>query len=100
MKINKKTENGCIVLVFEGWLDVETTPELAKYMEGLEMSENLVFDFGKLEYISSSGVREVVSAYRRQKEAGGHFEIIHVNDEIMDVFSMTGIDRKIKISGK
>ena len=98
MKISKIIENECIVLAFEGWLDVETTPELAKYMEGLEMSENLVFDFGKLEYISSSGVREVVSAFRRQKEAGGQFEIIHVNDEIMDVFTMTGISRKIKIS--
>ena len=100
MTINKKVDNDCITLLCEGWLDVETTPELSAYMKGLEISKKLIFDFNKLEYISSSGVREVVSAYRRQKEADGEFEVINVNNEIMDVFSMTGINRKITIVAK
>lgn len=98
MTINKKTDADCITVFIEGWLDVETTQELASFMKELEVSEKLVFDFSKLEYISSSGVREVVAAYRRQKENGGTFEVVHVNPEVMDVFSMTGINKKISIS--
>jgi len=98
MTITKNVDNNTITLSIEGWLDVETTQMLSAYMKDLETSDNLVFDFAKLEYISSSGVREVVSAYRRQKEVNGDFCVIHANEDVMDVFSMTGIDKKISIT--
>ncbi len=97
MTINKLEENGIVTLQIEGWLDVETTPELHTYMETLPVSKELYFDFSKLEYISSAGVREVVAAYRRQKEGNGVFALINVNKDVMDVFSMTGLNKKLDI---
>ena len=97
MTISKIEENGKIILKIEGWLDVQTTQELDAFMEKLEPSRELVYDFTDLEYISSAGVREVIAAFRRQKDAGGEFSVINVSQEIMDVFSMTGINKKINI---
>ena len=98
MTITEREENGKITVSISGWLDVQTTPELHAYMEKLPESKDLEFDFGDLEYISSAGVREVVAAYRRQQDAGGTFAVVNVNDDVMDVFNMTGITRKITIT--
>ena len=97
MTITKIEENGCITLKIEGWLDIETTPELHAYMEELPASKELIFDLEGLEYISSSGVREAVAAYRRQKEAGGSFALINLTPEVRDIFAMTGLDKKLDI---
>ena len=97
MEITRKDEDGKITVTPKGWLDVQTTPELHDYTEALPPIKELVFDFSELEYISSSGVREVVAAYRRQQEANGSFRVINVSPDLMDVFSMTGINRKIEI---
>jgi len=98
MNIVRTEETGKITLKIDGWLDVQTTPELHAYMEELPPVQDLVFDFSELEYISSAGVREVVAAYRRQQEAKGAFSVINVSSDVMDVFSMTGINRKISIT--
>ena len=98
MVINKKVDGDSTILEIEGWLDVETTGDLHKYMESLTGSKKLIFDFSKLEYISSAGVREVVAAYRRQKAAQGTFAVVGSNQDVLDVFRMTGLDKKLDIS--
>lgn len=98
MNITKKEEDNKITVRPEGWLDVQTTPELHEYLETLPPVKELVFDFSALEYISSSGVREVVAAYRKQQESNGAFCVINVSPDLMDVFSMTGINKKISIT--
>ncbi|MEI3210925.1 MAG: STAS domain-containing protein [Lachnospiraceae bacterium] len=55
-----------------------------------------MFDFAKLEYISSAGLRQVISAYKKMAGKDG-FKIIHVSDEVLDVFRLTGFDQKIQI---
>ena len=100
MTINKVEENGVVTLRVAGWLDVETTPKLHEYMETLPACKELNFDFSELEYISSAGVREVVAAYRRQKDAEGSFAVINVNPDVLDVFNMTGLTKKIDIREK
>ena len=98
MTITKTEEEGKISLAIAGWLDVQTTPELHAYLEELPEVKELEFDFSELEYISSAGVREVVAAYRRQQAAEGTFAVVHVNPDVMDVFNMTGINKKITIT--
>lgn len=98
MTITKKTENEKTILFVEGWLDTQSSPELGNAVRELSGIQSLVFDFEKLEYISSSGLREVVAAYKKMKASGGTFSIIHVNSEVMDVFRLTGFDRKLDIS--
>ncbi|MDE6252490.1 MAG: STAS domain-containing protein [Lachnospiraceae bacterium] len=100
MTITKKIENSTTILFVEGWLDTQSSPELGKEINSLSDVKNLILDFEKLEYISSSGLREVVSAYKKMKENNGDFSIINVSSEVMDVFKLTGFDKKLDIKVK
>lgn len=100
MTITKKMEGDKVVLAVEGWLDTQTSPELGREISALPDVSSLVLDLDKLEYISSSGLREVVAAYKKMKGQGGTFSIIQVNREVMDVFKMTGFDKKLDITAK
>lgn len=100
MTITKKVEGNTAVLSVEGWLDTQSSPELGKEMQDLLGIGELILDFDKLEYISSSGLREVVSAYKKMKSGNGTFSVIHVSSEVMDVFRMTGFDKKLDIRAK
>ncbi len=100
MKITKKADEHTTILFVEGWLDTQSSPELRDEIDSVDDIHNLVLDFEKLEYISSSGLREVVSAYKKTKSAGGNFSIKNVSEEVMDVFRLTNFDKKLDISAK
>lgn len=94
MTITKTVNGNEAVLRVEGWLDTQASPEMHKEIEGLEENiESLVIDFEKLEYISSSGVREVVAAYKKMK---GALTVKNASSSIMSIFKATGIDKKVK----
>ena len=97
MEIVSRTEENKVTMEISGWLDTQTAPELEKVLSGLDASvTSLVFDFAKLEYISSAGLRLVIAAYKKMTGKDG-FKIINVSDEVFDVFSLTGFDQKINI---
>ena len=97
MEIITKTEGNKATMEISGWLDTQTAPELEKVLTGLDASvTSLVFDFAKLEYISSAGLRLVIAAYKKMAGKEG-FKIVNVSDEVYDVFSLTGFDQKIQI---
>lgn len=98
MTINKTENNGTVTFSLCGWLDTQSSEELEKELQKLEKTDNLIFDFDKIEFISSSGLREVVSAYKKQKANGGSFKVINTSNEVMDVFKMTDFDNKLDIS--
>lgn len=99
MTITKVEDGNKITVKMEGWLDTQAAPELKAFMTEIE-AEEIVFDFDDVEYMASSGLREVVAAYKKQNEAGKTFSVINVNDEIMSVFSLTKVDKKINIKAK
>ena len=99
MTINRIEEEGKLTLQLEGWLDVETVGTMKEAMAEKEIPAELIFDFGKLEYIASLGIREIVAAYKKQKGAGGTFKIINVQPDILSIFKMTGLDKKLDIAG-
>ncbi len=90
MKIEKMVNNTEVTLVLTGRLDTTTAPELdAAIKENVESVSKLVLDFANLAYISSAGLRVLLSA---QKAMGGRGELIiqNVNETIMEIFDMTG----------
>ena len=94
MTITKTMNGDEAVLAFEGWLDTQAAPEMHAEVEALgEDIKSIVFDFGKLEYISSSGIREVVAAY---KKMDGALVVKNVSSGIMSIFKATGIDKKVR----
>ena len=97
MEIVRKTEGNKVTMEITGWLDTQTSPQLGDELSKLDDSvTSLVFDFAKLEYISSAGLRQVISAYKKMAGKDG-FKIINVSDEVFDVFRLTGFDQKIQI---
>ncbi len=95
MTIEKNINDNKAELKLSGWLDTQTAPQLEEEITALgsEISA-LVLDFSELEYISSAGIRQLVSAY---KKMNGALTLAHVSDEIMSVISMTGLDKRITI---
>lgn len=98
MKIDKIIENGVTTVRLEGWLDIQSNKEFAAFASELPVQEKLVLDLGGLEYISSSGIREIISLILRQPE--GSFSIINVQPAVMSVFKMIGLGKKVPISEK
>lgn len=97
MEIISKTEGNKVTMEFDGWLDTQTAPQLQEELSKLEETvTSLVFDFAKLEYISSAGLRQVVAAYKKMASKDG-FKIINVSNEVLDVFRLTGFDQKIRL---
>ena len=97
MEIVNKAEGTKMTMEISGWLDTQTAPQLEEALSALDGSvTSLVFDFDKLEYISSAGLRQVISAYKKMSGKDG-FKIINVSDEVFDVFSLTALDQKIQI---
>ena len=97
MEIISKTDGTKTTMEIVGWLDTQAAPQLEKELSKLtDEITSLVFDFAKLEYISSAGLRQVIAAYKKMQNKDG-FKIINVSDEVFDVFSLTGFDQKIDI---
>ena len=73
-----------------GRLDTTTAPALDKTInEDLGETKSLVLDFKGLEYISSAGLRVLLSAQKKMNKAGS-MKLTGVREEIMEVFEMTG----------
>ena len=90
MNINIEKVNNSTVFKLEGRLDTVTAPELENAInnEG-EALENFVLDFGGISYISSAGLRVLLGAQKKMNVQGS-MELINVNEDIMDIFEMTG----------
>ncbi len=89
-----------ITLKLDGWLDTVSSPELGAAVDAIEEATAIVLDFDKVEYIASSGLRQVVACHRKAKELGAEFSVIHVGTEAMSIFELTGLDKKMTIKAK
>ena len=90
MTIEKKQNGTALEIALEGRLDTMTAPELeAELNQSLGSAESLVLDFSKLEYISSAGLRVLLSAHKMMSAKGG-MKVTNVNEIVQEVFEVTG----------
>lgn len=97
MEIQKNKEGNKMVIALTGRLDTHTAPELEKEIRtDLNEITELIFDFENLEYISSAGLRVLLSA---QKLMSGDktMTVKNVNDSIMEIFEVTGFDEILTV---
>ena len=100
MNIIKNKENDTLFIALTGRLDTTTAPELeAEVKSSLDNVNELVFDFEKLEYISSAGLRVILGAEKIMKGKGS-MVVRNVNDTIMEVFEITGFSDILNIEAK
>ena len=90
LNITKTIKNTEADFALEGRLDTVTAPELEKELKAsLDGVTELRFDFEKLDYISSAGLRVLLSA-QKQMNRQGTMTLYHVTPSIMEIFDVTG----------
>ena len=90
MNIEQKKIGDALTIALEGHLDTTTAPDLEKELkESLEGVSELVLDFAGLDYISSAGLRVLLSAQKIMNCRDG-MKLKNVNETIMEIFEVTG----------
>lgn len=90
MTITKAVDGSTLLLALEGRLDTTTAPGLEAELGGsLSNIDELIFDFAKLDYVSSAGLRVLLSTQKKMNKQG-KMTIKNVCADIMDVFEITG----------
>ena len=90
MTIEIKRNAAETVIELVGRLDTTTAPALDKTInEDVRETKNLILDVKGLEYISSAGLRVLLSAQKKMQKVGS-MKVTNVREEVMEVFEMTG----------
>ena len=90
MTIEIKKNREATVIEIVGRLDTITAPALDKTVnEDIGDAEHLVLDVKGMEYISSAGLRVILSAQKKMQKIGT-MKLINVREEVLEVFEMTG----------
>ena len=88
IEIKKNQEETILEIV--GRLDTITAPVLDKTInEDIPDAKNLVLDIKGVEYISSAGLRVLLSAQKKMQKVGS-MKVVNVCETVMEVFEMTG----------
>ena len=90
MTFERTEKDGKIILAIKGMIDFNTAPEAnAEIKNCIAATDDLTLDFKDVEYVSSAGLRVILQASDAMEEKG-RLTLINVNDELMDVFDITG----------
>ncbi len=90
MEIQKERQDSKLTVTLAGRLDTTTAPELeAALAESLEGVEELSLDFKDLEYISSAGLRILLSTQKKMSRQG-EMKLTNVGETVMEVLEVTG----------
>ena len=90
MEIKKSREGNALVIALEGRLDTNTAPQLEDELRtALDGVGELFFDLKDLVYISSAGLRVLLSAQKTMNRQG-QMTIRNVSPDIMEIFEVTG----------
>ena len=90
MNIHQEKNGTALVISPEGRLDTMTAPAFEETLKtAMEGVETLTFDFEKLDYISSAGLRVLLAAQKTMNRQGS-MKVTHVNEIISEIFEVTG----------
>ena len=99
MEVKILDQNDEMVVVIEGRVDTVTAPDLEMKVSPIWTTPGikLVFDCEKLEYISSSGLRIILTAHKQITARGGKFILRNLTREVRSVIDLTGFSRILVI---
>ena len=96
MTINVERDFELVTLEITGRLDTTTAPNLeSAFNELSEDTKELVFNMSGVEYISSAGIRVMLSAHKKMHSKQGERRIEKANDTVREVFEMTGLSEML-----
>ena len=92
MNIKKKKDGSTLTVNIVGRIDTATSPEVDSYINGnLDGVSELILDFKEVNYVSSAGLRVLLSLHKKMAPKGG-MKLQNVNEAVNDVFEVTGFD--------
>ena len=99
MEITKTINENTANVALSGRLDTLTSSDLEAALEDvLGEVQFLIFDFKNLEYISSAGLRVLLTAQKALSKKGGHVTITNCNSDVREVFTITGFADILEIA--
>ena len=98
MTVNALKDGTKLTITAEGKLGTTSAPELEKAVkDNIGGVTELIFDFAKLEYISSAGLRVLAGAIDAMEEQGGEMFVSGANEDVLDVFDVTGFADELNL---
>lgn len=99
MKIDTEREENKLMLKIKGRLDTTTSPELEEALseEQLEGINNLTLNFAELEYVSSAGLRVLLTVHKRMVAKNGSMVVRKANEGIRQLFVITGFSEILTV---
>lgn len=100
MEIIQKEENGIIFVTIKGRLDADSALEAEKTVENaLEGDiDRMLFDLGALDYLSSAGLRVLLSAAKEIKRRDGKIVLCSLTQFVKEIFEVSGFESLIPIT--
>ncbi len=99
MEIHDRIENGILIIAIEGRLDAASAPiaegEINKALEGEQ--NRLLFDLSGLEYLSSGGLRVILSAAKEIRRRDGKVALAALKQYVYEIFEVSGFTAMIPI---
>lgn len=89
MEITKKQKDNVLEVAVQGRIDTTTAPQLTQELGDLAGVTELILDLAQLDYISSAGLRALLSAQKIMNQQG-KMVLRNVNDTILEIFDVTG----------
>ena len=91
MNITKALNGTELTINLSGRLDTTTAPALEHELKPVDAAaKSLILDFAGVDYVSSAGLRVILSAQKQMTSRQGTLVLHHVQDAVMEVFEMTG----------
>jgi len=98
MQHSQREENGCLVIAFEGDVDLEHSPTAREVLlAGVEQGGNVFVDMSGVTYIDSSGVASLVEAFQFARQRKSVFALVSVNPAALRVLQLARLDKVFTI---
>ena len=99
MQIDTTERDGATVVALAGKLDTSTSSEAETHLHGVvdAGATRLVIDFGELDFVSSAGLRVLLTTAKRLKAGSGELRVCSLNDAVQEVFDISGFGSLLNV---
>lgn len=98
MKLDSKLVGNAVVVSIEGDLDAQSGPELTQFfLDQMADRKNLIADFSEVKFISSAGLRALLSTVKEARRQGGDLRLTGTKGNVEKVLTISGFTRILKI---